>query len=142
MPRPWTPEDVPAGPYYHGSSWAYDEGQTIPTDVVHPEADHTGAVDDRQMSWATTSEEMAFAYACGNGLHLAERETLYVYEVEMTDPEVDINVHGSFCWVEGQVLHSLMAPEVRVARIHSTRSVSGCKLDPACKACFPEDTGA
>ena len=59
------------------------------TDVV---SNLEGEEDDRQMCFATTSQEVAVDWAYSRGVRHGG-ETLYVYEVEMTDPQVDVNAH-------------------------------------------------
>ncbi len=44
------------------------------------------------MCFATTSRDQALDWAYGRGIrHGGDR--LYVYEIEMTEPEVDVNMH-------------------------------------------------
>jgi hypothetical protein len=103
----WTAEDVPPGPYLHGSRRHYAVGDYLLTDVV---SNMEGEEDDRQMCFATVSEEEALAWAYRRGIRHGG-DTLFVYEVEMDDPEVDTNAHGQRTW---ETVTSVMAPRGRV----------------------------
>lgn len=107
---PWGPYDVPSGPYLHGSRRRYAVGDLLPTDII---SNMPGAEDFRQMCFATTSHRDALDWAYRRGIRHGG-DTLYVYEVEMEDPEVDINMHrpGSL----GPVT-SVMSPRGRVVRV-------------------------
>lgn len=87
--RKWTRDDVPPRPYYHGSRRVYEEGELLLTDVV---CNIEGEEDDRQMCFATTSLDHALDWAYRRGLRHGG-DVLYVYEVDMVEPEVDINMH-------------------------------------------------
>lgn len=87
--RDWTADDVPSGPYFHGSRRAYEPGECLLTDVVN---NLQGEEDDRRMCFATTSREQALDWAYQRGIRHGG-DNLYVYEVEMIEPEVDVNMH-------------------------------------------------
>jgi len=101
--RAWSADHVPPGPYLHGSRWAYQPGDLLPTDAV---SNMEGEEYDRQRCYATTSLEQALDWAYRRGLRRGGR-TLCVYEVEMLDPEVDINAHPPGV---DQELTSVMSP--------------------------------
>lgn len=82
---------IPSGPYLHGSRLHYEPGDFLRTDLV---STMEGAEDDRQMCFATTVEEHALDWAYRRGIRYGG-DTLYVYEVEMFDPQVDVNMHSS-----------------------------------------------
>lgn len=106
----WTLEDVPPGPYFHGSRRVYEPGECLLTDVVNS---IEGEEDDRQMCFATTSREQALDWAYQRGIRHGG-DMLYVYEVELTEPEVDVNMHqpGS-----GAPITSVMSACGRVIRV-------------------------
>lgn len=80
---PFSAKDVPPGPYFHGTRATLYTGTVLRAGVVHP------GVDPREMVWATTDVADALLWA---GRGLTPRGTaLYVYEVTLTDPEVDTN---------------------------------------------------
>ncbi|NYI99950.1 hypothetical protein HNR19_000649 [Nocardioides thalensis] len=108
--RAWARDDVPAGPYLHGSRKRYEQGDHLLTDVV---STMPGEEDDRRMCFATVSLDEALDWAYRRGIRHGG-DTLYVYEVEMEDPQVDVNAHplGS----EGPVT-SVMSPRGRVVRV-------------------------
>ena len=85
----WTQADVPPGPYYHGSRRIYAIGELLLTDVV---STMPGEEDDRQMCFAVTRIDHALDWAYRRGIRHGG-ETLLVYEVEMDEPQVDINMH-------------------------------------------------
>lgn len=87
--RPWTASDVPTGPYFHGSRLRYEPGDRLRTDVINS---MDGEEDDRQRCFATVCSEHALDWANRRGIRHGG-DTLYVYEVEMVDPEVDVNMH-------------------------------------------------
>ena len=87
----WRPADVSRGPYLHGSRRVYKPGESLLTDVVN---NQEGEEDDRQMCFATTSLDEALWWAYARGLRHGD-DMLYVYEVEMNDPHVDVNAHGA-----------------------------------------------
>src|SRR5205823_1624045 len=107
--REWTSDDVPPGPYFHGSRRLYESGESLPTDVVN---NMEGEEDDRQMCFASTRPEDALGWAYQRGI--GRGDTLYVYEVDMLDPEVDVNAHppGS-----DDPITSVMSSRGRVVRI-------------------------
>jgi len=113
--RKWTAEDVPPGPYYHGSRRVYEEGELLLTDVV---CNIEGEEDDRQMCYATTSIDNALDWAYRRGLRHGG-DVLYVYEVDMAEPEVDVNMHRPGV---DEPITSVMSPQGRVVRVaHQVR---------------------
>jgi hypothetical protein len=112
MPEPsrWTPADVPAGPYLHGTRWRYRPGDLLHVDVVN---NLPGEKDDRLMCFATTSSEDALKWAYRRGLAQGG-DMLYVYEVELVDPEVDVNMHRPGVAEETT---SVMSPKGTVVRL-------------------------
>lgn len=109
-PRLWTPADVPAGPYLHGTRLRYEPGDLLRVDVVD---DMPGEENDRLMCFATTSLDGALDWAYRRGLRWGG-DTLYVYEVDLVDPEVDVNMHRPGVLEE---LTSVMSPEGTVVRL-------------------------
>lgn len=87
--KEWTSDDVPSPPYFHGTRFAYQVGQPLITDVVN---NMEGEEDLRQMCFATICMEEALDWADRRGI-VHGGDQLYVYEVHMTDAEVDINMH-------------------------------------------------
>lgn len=109
--------DVPSGPYYHGSRRTYAVGAMLLTDVVN---NLEGEEDDRQMCFATTSVEQALDWAYRRGIRHGGA-ALYVYEVEMLEPVVDVNVHRPGI---SQDITSVMSPRGRVVRLAQELSVA------------------
>jgi hypothetical protein len=85
----WAADVAPGGPYDYGTRRLYAPGERLLTDVV---SNIEGEEDDRQMCFATTCLEHALHWAYQRGI-CHGGDTLYVYEVEMSDPEVDVNMH-------------------------------------------------
>jgi hypothetical protein len=108
--RRWTPSDVPPSPYFHGSRRVYAAGELLLTDVVN---NMEGEEDDRQMCFATTTIEQALDWAYRRGLRHGG-DLLYVYEVEMLEPQVDVNMHGQ--GTEPPIT-SVMSPSGCVVRV-------------------------
>lgn len=73
--------------------------------------------DTRLVCFATTSLDDALDWAYRRGLRWGGR-TLFVYEVSLVDPEVDVNMHRPGAVEE---LTSVMSPEGTVVRL--TRQV-------------------
>jgi hypothetical protein len=105
----WTADDVPPGPYLHGTRRTYEPGALLWTDAVNT---YPGEEDDRQRCFATTSIDEALHWASQRAVSAGE--VLNVYEVEMVEPEVDVNVHphGSY----GDIT-SVMSHTGRVVRL-------------------------
>lgn len=99
--------DVPPGPYFHGTRREIPIGAELATGTVDP-----AFGDHRQMAWAYTDEAQALKRARSTSSSYGS--TLYVYEVELDDPEVDTNVHRP--GYTGPVT-SVMAPSGRVIRL-------------------------
>lgn len=106
----WTRDDVPPAPYYHGSRRVYEFGEWLLTDVVN---NIENEEDERRMCFATTSREDALRWAYQRGIRHGG-DWLYVYEDEMIEPEVDVNMHrpGS-----DEPITSVMSRRGRVHRI-------------------------
>lgn len=104
------PTDVPPPPYLHGSRRKYEVGDLLLTDIIN---NIPGEEDPRQMCFATTSRAEALDWAYRRGLRHGG-DTLYVYEVEVESPEVDVNMHrpGS----DGPIT-SVMSARAQVVRI-------------------------
>jgi hypothetical protein len=71
--------------------------------------------DSRRMFWATTTAEAALGWAARRSGHLG-LERLYVWEVELDHPEVDVNLHSTRWQVP---VTSVMAPSGRFVRVIS-----------------------
>jgi hypothetical protein len=126
--RPWTADDVPPGPYFHGTRFEVRPGDpfdlSVPSSVLDDvewglvgDPDQGG--DDRRMFWATTSPEEAMGWAFqSNGIRLRGLglDRLYVWEVELDDPEVDANYHTNR--VGRLPLTSVRASSGRFVRLH------------------------
>lgn len=106
---PWTPADVPPGPYYHGSRRKYAPGDLLRTDIVN---NQPGEEDLRQMCWACLDEEVALDWAYRRGY--GRNKVLYAYEVDLLHPEVDVNMHPH--GTDNEIV-SVMSPVGRVIRI-------------------------
>ncbi len=106
----WSLDDVRSGPYLHGSRRLYRPGEFLLTDVV---SNMEGEEDDRQMCFATTDLDDALHWAYWRGIRHGG-DMLYVYEVEMFDPEVDVNMHGSG---SPELITSVMTSRARVIRL-------------------------
>lgn len=80
---------MPSGPYLHGSRHRYELGDLLHTDIVNG---GEGEDEDlRLMCFATTSIGWALAWAYQRSEHRGP--ILYVFEVAIPEPEVDLNVH-------------------------------------------------
>jgi hypothetical protein len=127
--RPWSKAEVPPGPYFHGTRFRVRPGD--PFDLAVPQsvdqANEWGLVSDpdqggdgRRMFWATTDAEAAMQWAFQRGrLRLEPQgyDRLYVWEVELNDPEVDFNYHP--VRREGVPVTSVMAASGRFVRLHA-----------------------
>jgi hypothetical protein len=104
---------VPTGPYFHGTRRVYKPGDLLLTDIVN---NQPGEEDDRLMCFATTSEEDALRWAYQRGIE--KGPVLYVYEVEMADPQVDVNMYSPRAPVyEDELVTSVMSHEGRVVSV-------------------------
>ena len=81
---------IPPGPYFHGSRLRYQPGDLLRVDVVN---NIEGEQDDGLMCFAIVSPAVALQWAYQRGFVHGGGD-LFVYEVELTDPEVDVNMHG------------------------------------------------
>lgn len=88
-----------------------------------------GAEDNRLRCFATTSERSAFSWAARRSVDRGD--LLFVYEVEVFDPEVDVNMHGKMGGVRlDDEINSVMAQRAVVVRIHATGGSTGfCEVD-------------
>lgn len=95
------PRAVPPGPYFHGTRCDLEVGTELAL----------GTVDDRLVVWATT--DYARAAFWGNQRNIKAGPTVHVYEVELDDPEVDVNVRLG----PGEAVTSVMARAGRVVGV-------------------------
>lgn len=136
----WTADDVPPPPYFHGSSWKREVGDELPTYAVMPAEERAGYVDARQRAFADTDPEVALGWACRNGQHDPHRDTLYVYRVDLTEPEVNPNVHSPWRGPDSGEVHSVMAPKAVVDEVVIEQSIAECWRDRQnCEACLVMD---
>lgn len=127
--RQWAVDDVPDPPYLHGTSTPYAIGDDLHVTVVREGSDPDPDYDDlRLMCFATTSVDLALDWACRRSLGDPGRDTLYVFRVELDEPEVDTNIHGTRCWPgrRDEEITSVMAPRGRVVGIELTSSTADC----------------
>lgn len=103
----FTADDVPPGPYFHGTRCVLADGTPLRPRTVDPSAG-----DERNMVWATTDPDAALGWA--RRRYPSMGDMLYVYEVELIDAEVDTNHHRD--WETGAVT-SVMAPSGIVVRL-------------------------
>jgi len=89
---------------------SYDVGDDLRTDIVN---NIEGEEDDRLMCFATTSSDHALKWAYSRGVRY-KGDTLYVYEVEPSDPQVDVKMHRP--GIE-QKITSVRAARERVTRL-------------------------
>jgi hypothetical protein len=130
--RPWTVEEVPPGPYFHGTLFRIEEGAEF--DLATPSAhfpDHDWGVvnnqehepDDRTMFWATTDLPAAREWGARYRLRLGDRfDRIYVWHVELDNPEVDINQHNRWNTQPSDVT-CVMATSGRFLRLVETVSL-------------------
>jgi hypothetical protein len=111
----WAAEDVPPGPFFHGSRFGIPIGEYLRPDEVDP-----GGGDTRLRAFATTSLDEACRWAWQR--NRAAGPTMYVYEVEVAAPEVDTNVHRM---PYPQVVTSIMAERMQVVRLVSAELDDG-----------------
>lgn len=122
----------PPGPYFHGSRREYEPGDPLLTDILSYE-------DRRLVCFATTRKDAALDWACRRGVRHGG-DTLFVYEVEMVDPDVDTNMHmpGS-----DDELASVMSHHGVVLSVAEAIPTSDCPSDPAIRmmrdTCNPPD---
>jgi hypothetical protein len=114
-PRPWTTHDVPPPPYYHGSRRTYAPGDLLVTDVVN---NRPGEEDDRMVCFACIDIEVALDWAYSRGI--GKGSVLHVYEIDMLDPEVDVNVHNRADYGSGHSITSVMSTQGTVRRVVRT----------------------
>jgi len=115
-PQRWTLDDVPAGPYFHGSRTDYEEGAPLHVDEVNPEDPDPERQDTREMCFATTCFRSALQWAHQRRANSNGGRTLRVYEVHLLDPEIDTNAEG--WWRQEGGAHSVMAPSGVIANLH------------------------
>lgn len=112
--EPWTADDVPRGPYFHGTRHRIEIGDALKVGTINPKGG-----DNRCVTWATTDYERALYWA--RKRNTSADSTLYVYEVELDDPEVDVNVHHG----TREAITSVMAASGRVVRLVSASPAPG-----------------
>ena len=103
---------VPPGPSSHGTRCDLEVGTELAL----------GTVDDRRMVWATTDYERAVLW--GNKRNIKAGHTVHVFEVELDDPEVDVNVRLG----PGEPVTSVMARERRVVRVRWPRRAEAASM--------------
>jgi hypothetical protein len=94
------PRPVPPPPYFHGTKADLQPGHPLEPGTV---AD--GPDDDRLRVWATSDLTKAREWSAKRGPYGGAPQ---VYEVHLTDPEVDTNVHRPYNAGREKV-HSVMA---------------------------------
>jgi len=130
---PWTDADVPPGPYFHGTMFVIEPGAefdvSVPTQV-DPTGEwgfvnnQEGSEDYRLRFWATTDPDLALHAGARYEWRLeGVSDRIYVWEVELDEPEVDVNLHSRWNTEPGQVT-SVMAPSGRFVRIFREMSLS------------------
>lgn len=136
--RPWTAEDVPDPPFLHGTSTAYAIGECLRTGTVRENLDPEYS-DLRQMCFATTSREVALDWACRRNISDPNRDTLFVFVVALTEPEVDTNMHGRMHYPgRDEEITCVMSPRGRVVDVAETVAIADCDNDLGrgfCVAC-------
>jgi hypothetical protein len=76
---------VPPKPFFQGSRRVYAPGDALLTDIMSDD-------DPQLVCFATTSQDDALDWACRRGIR-HRGDILFAYQVEMEDPQVDINMH-------------------------------------------------
>ncbi|WP_110208584.1 hypothetical protein [Nocardioides daejeonensis] len=127
--RPWTSDDVPPGPYFHGTRFEIQPGE--PFYLSRPRSidalydfglvnNQDGERDDRVMFWATTDIAAALDWAYRKGRFALDNPgsftRLYVWQVELDDPEVDVNMHNRWN-TEPDEITNVMARAGRFQRL-------------------------
>jgi hypothetical protein len=112
----WTADDVPPGPYYHGTRTEYEVGAQLHVDEVNPADPDPERQDDRRMCFATTCFRSALQWAYQRRSRSGGGATLRVYEVDLPLPEVDTNAEG--WWRRDAEVRSVMAPDGVITRLH------------------------
>jgi len=124
---PWTAADVPPGPYFHGTMFLIEPGDrfdlTVPRLYV-PDNDwgvvnnQDNQEDPRTMFWGTTDREAALRWGTRYQMRLeGQLERVYVWEIHLEDPEVDVNAHGSARGLRDEDVTSAMARSGRFERL-------------------------
>jgi hypothetical protein len=130
----WTAADVPPGPYFHGTMFPIKpEGQfdlTVPRSYA-PENDwgvvnnQEGQADPGTMFWATTDEEAALRWGARYQMRFEGRlDRVYVWEVDLEDPKVDVNAHDSARGLRGEAVTNVMAASGRFLRLVQEMSLA------------------
>lgn len=114
-PQRWTLDDVPPGPYYHGTRTEYEVGAQFHVDEVNPADPDLERQDDRRMCFATTCFRSALQWAYQRRSRSGGGATLHVYEVDLPMPEVDTNAEG--WWRRDAAVRSVMAPDGVITRV-------------------------
>ena len=133
-PRPWNRDDVPPPPYFHGTSYRYSIGDELPTNMVYG----ADGRDTRRRCFATTSSDAALGFACQRTLSRADRDTLFLYRVDMDDPEVDTNWHNERWFPGAEPVTCVMAQRGAVAELVRELVIAECAatdLRAFCEAC-------
>lgn len=115
-PQRWSLDDVPPGPYFHGTRTEYEVGAHLHVDEVNPADPDLERRDDRRMCFATTCFRSALQWAYQRRSTSGRGATLRVYEVDLPVPEVDTNAEG--WWRRDIQVRSVMAPDGVVRRLH------------------------
>ncbi len=115
-PQRWTLDDVPAGPYFHGTRTKYEVGGLLHVDQVNPADPDLERRDDREVCFGTTCFRSALQWAYQRRSRSGGGARLWVYEVDLTSPEVDTNAEG--WWRHGSQVRSVMATRGVVAQLH------------------------
>lgn len=130
----WTAADVPPGPYFHGTMFPIKPGD--PFDLTVPRAyapdNDWGVVnnqeyqeDPRTMFWGTTDQEAALQWGTRYQMRLEGRlDRVYVWEVHLEAPEVDVNAHGSARGLRDEDITSVMAASGRFVRLVQEMSLT------------------
>lgn len=112
----WTPADVPAAPYFHGTRTHYEVGARLHLDEVNPGDPDSERQDNRRMCFATTCFRSALQWAYQRRLRSGGGPLLRVYEVDLLAPEVDTNAEG--WWKREFTARSVMAPRGVIKLLH------------------------
>lgn len=137
--RPWTTDDVPDPPFLHGTSTRYSIGDDLHRGTVR-EGDPDPEYNDlRLMCFATTSRDIALDWACRRSLRDETRDTLYLFVVELAEPEVDTNMHGRMKYPgRDDDISCVMSPRGRVVALAESIAIDDCDNELGrgfCAAC-------
>jgi hypothetical protein len=134
MTRRWTAADVPEGPYFHGILFVIEPGAPFDLTVslgYAPENDwgvvnsQDGEEDPRTMFWGTTDQGAALRWGARYAMRFEGRlDRVYVWEVALDNPEVDVNAHGSERGMRDEEISSVMSLSGRFVRIVGEMSLT------------------